>query len=278
MKKLFILLSIFIFIGCVPPPPPPQWNQVNESFEAEYTPYLKKGTATLIGQAFFTKANGDVVKAAGRTVTLDPATSIGHEWWIKSGIYWVYRMETPPSVGFAKARRITVADADGRFKFTDLPAGKYFVRTEVTWEIGGNYPMQGGLVGQLIEVRQGKTEEIILNHYPHLIKPPPAIVQKNSDTEKLKLGIAAVKVDLTTANLLQMKEPKGIIIVNVVQDSPAFKSGLKQGDVILKLGDKIINETSSLQSAIKETTSGSNIPITIWRPDHGEMVITVQFP
>jgi len=95
---------------------------------------------------------------------VDPATSVGNEWWAKAGKMWVHRALTPPSPNFAKARRTTVADADGRFKFSDLPAGKYYVRTEVTWEVG--YEPQGGLVGQIIEINDGQTAEAILNKFP----------------------------------------------------------------------------------------------------------------
>jgi hypothetical protein len=108
------------------------------------------------------------VKAAGRTVTLDPATSVGTEWWTKVGRSWEHRKLTLPSPGFAKARRTTVADADGRFKFSGLTAAKYYVRTEgteVTWEAGRYSLSQRGLVGQPVEVRDGQTTKIIVNQF-----------------------------------------------------------------------------------------------------------------
>lgn len=168
MKHVVYLFLAFSLVGCLSMPtvPPPTWNANSDASESEYTQYTTPGTATISGQAFLTQSGGGVVKAAGRNVTLDPATTIGNEWWGKAGKHWVHRSLIPPSPGFVKARRTVVADADGRFKFTDLPAGKYFVRTEVTWEVGGYVPTQGGLVGQLIEVGNGKSREVILNQYP----------------------------------------------------------------------------------------------------------------
>ena len=168
MKNVRLYLFVFVILlsGCVTPPPPPQWNAVSDAAEAEYLPYLTTGTGSVTGQAFLSQRNGGVVKAAGRTVTLDPATSVGNEWWGKAGKLWVYRSFTPPSPGFAKARRTTVADADGKVKFSSLAAGKYYVRTEVTWEIGADSPTQGGLVGQPLEVHEGQATEVILNQYP----------------------------------------------------------------------------------------------------------------
>ena len=166
MKLCLVALAVLL-AGCASMTrPPPQWNQISDTAEAEYQPYSAGGTGSIIGQAFLIQRGGGVVKAAGRTVTLDPATTVGNEWWGKAGKIWVHRHLTPPSPGFTKARRTTVADADGRFKFSGLAAGQYYVRTEVTWEIGGYEPTQGGLVGQLVEVRDGQTSEVILNQYP----------------------------------------------------------------------------------------------------------------
>ncbi|MEQ6342932.1 MAG: hypothetical protein M3A44_15135 [Gammaproteobacteria bacterium] len=167
MRTFIFALALLAGIsGCATVVPLPQWSMSPEASETEYGQYLQGGSATLSGQAFLTQQNGGVVKAAGRTVTLDPATSIGNEWWGKAGKFWVHRALTPPSPGFLKARRTTTADADGKFRFQDLPAGKYYVRTEVTWEIGGYNPTQGGLVGQVVEVKESQNREVILNAYP----------------------------------------------------------------------------------------------------------------
>lgn len=161
-----LLISACATTPPAPSTPAPSWSPVSDANEAEYLPYLQPGTSTLRGQAFLTQAGGRVVTAAGRTVTLDPATTVGNEWWGKSAKVWVHRALTPPSPTFFKARRSTTADADGRFVFSDIPAGKYYVRTEVTWEVGRHNPTQGGLVGRLVDVRDGKPNEVILNSYP----------------------------------------------------------------------------------------------------------------
>lgn len=109
------------------------------------------------------------------------------------------------------------------------------------------------------------------------IKPPDAIIKKDANTEKMKFGVLAAKTNSSTANILGMKEPKGVIIVSVVQDSVAFSAGLRQGDAILKYGDKMINDVQDMQAAVAETALGSTIPITIWRAGHGEMVLSAHF-
>lgn len=167
LQYFFVVAAISIFtIGCVQPIPVPQWNSTSDALEAEYNPYLIQGNSTLAGQAFLTQQNGGVVKAAGRTVTLDPSTSVGNEWWGKAGKTYVHRTLTPSSPNFHKARKTVIADADGKFKFSNLAPGKYYVCTEVTWEVGGYFPTQGGRVGQLVEIKDGQAAEVVLNQYP----------------------------------------------------------------------------------------------------------------
>jgi hypothetical protein len=149
--------------GCITTPPPPQWNPVAEAAEAEYQAYLKAGTGTVAGRASLANRFGAEVKAAGRIITLDPATSVGKEWWGKAGRIWIHHSLTPPSPAFARSRRMVVAGADGRFKFSGLPPGEYYVRTEITWKIANYGSIQGGLVGQAVEVRDGQVTEVILN-------------------------------------------------------------------------------------------------------------------
>jgi hypothetical protein len=173
MKALSLGISALLSCSaCTTVPPPPQWSLVSETAEAEYGPYLKSGTSTISGQAFLRQKNGVVVTGAGRLVTLDSATSVGNEWWNKAAPVWAHRTLTPPSSGFAKARRSTIADASGRFKFEELPAGQYYVRTTVTWEPGGLTPTQGGLVGQFVDVKKGQEKEIILSTLLNKLSAP----------------------------------------------------------------------------------------------------------
>jgi hypothetical protein len=162
LRSLRFLLLAFALCGCVVPPAPPQWSPIGESSPEEYIPYLTNGTASISGQAFLTQRGGGVVAAAGRTVTLDPATSSGSEWWTKAGRFWVHRNLLHPLPEFRKARRSTVADADGRFRFSGLPTGKYYIRTEVSWDVP-TLGLQGGVVGRMVEIPTSTPIEVILN-------------------------------------------------------------------------------------------------------------------
>jgi hypothetical protein len=139
---------------------------VTDASEAEYLPYQADGANVLSGQAFLTQRGGGVVKAAGRTITLDPATeTTGYNWWWQAGRKWKTRYITPNSPMARKLRRTTTADADGKFSFEGLPPGDYYVRTEITWEIP-YHGVQGGLVGKRVTVEPGKNTNVVLNQAP----------------------------------------------------------------------------------------------------------------
>ena len=108
-------------------------------------------------------------------------------------------------------------------------------------------------------------------------KTPPAVIERDATTEKIRFGARVANTNSSAANILGMKEPKGVIIISVVQDSVAFNAGLKQGDAILKFGDKVINDVQDVQSAVVKIAPGSSIPITVWRSGKGEIVIIAQF-
>eukprot|EP00456_Euglypha_rotunda_P014852 TRINITY_DN14719_c0_g1_i5.p2 TRINITY_DN14719_c0_g1~~TRINITY_DN14719_c0_g1_i5.p2 ORF type:complete len:138 (-),score=19.94 TRINITY_DN14719_c0_g1_i5:22-435(-) len=112
-KSSSVLLGGAILVsGCVTAPPIqlPSWSQVPSEPAADYAPYEATGMATLSGQAFLLQRGGGVVKAAGRSVTLDPATATGIEWWQKAGTSYMFRELIHPSPQFQRARRMTVAE------------------------------------------------------------------------------------------------------------------------------------------------------------------------
>jgi putative serine protease PepD len=59
----------------------------------------------------------------------------------------------------------------------------------------------------------------------------------------------------------------GAVVSAVVAGSPADKAGLRQGDVITKVGDRTINDSDDLVSAIQSGNVGDRVDITYKRGD-----------
>lgn len=126
----------------------------------EYAAYLRGGDAEIRAQAFLRTRGGDVKLAAGMTAYLDPLTGYAREWWTQRGRSLQWFGVAPPDPIFKRARRETIVDAQGNFRFAGLAPGWYVVHTRVTWEV--NYQLQGGVVGDTVLARMGDHGVVIL--------------------------------------------------------------------------------------------------------------------
>lgn len=152
------------------------------SVAADYYPYSKPGTATIDGQAFVVVRGGDVTldtkgylttisdntrTASGNDVTLDPATPFAMDWYMKTGTSLRRFGNVPKDQSFRAARKTAIADDAGKFKFTGLPAGRYIIRTTITWQTPrDSYRMmtQGGVASAVIDLEEGEQKTVIIKH------------------------------------------------------------------------------------------------------------------
>jgi len=129
----------------------------------EYAAFMGTGEEELSGQAFLTTKAGDVKLAAGRQVTLDPATGYARAWFRRYGTD-VDRFAVPANDSlFRAARRTATANSEGRFRFTALKPGQYLVRSLVTWEAEGDSVRQGGVVAALATAGDADSPELVIS-------------------------------------------------------------------------------------------------------------------
>ncbi len=72
-----------------------------------------------------------------------------------------------------------------------------------------------------------------------------------------------------------MKEPKGALIADVVQDSPAEKAGIASGDIIIEFDKKKVDQPQDLQKAVGQTAPGKAVSLKVWR-DKGEKTLELK--
>ena len=153
---------------------------------ADYYPYSKPGTGVIDGQAFVVIRGGDVLldsrgylttlsdnarTASGSDVTLDPATPFAMDWYMKSGMSLRRFTSAPKDQAFRTARKTAIADEAGKFKFEGLPAGRYIVRTTITWQTPRDtYRMmtQGGVASAVVDLAEGETKTLVIKHISEL--------------------------------------------------------------------------------------------------------------
>ena len=148
-----------ILTGCVSTP---KTTQRQATFmEEEYALYRVKGSGRIVGQVFMKTRGGDVKYGAGSRVALNPVTSYSTEWFNLT-MKGVRISEADSRVD--QFSRKTIADASGSFEFTDLPAGSYYIVSQVVWEhVSGSAILPtGGMVGQRVGVTNDQTTRAIL--------------------------------------------------------------------------------------------------------------------
>lgn len=103
------------------------------------------------------------------------------------------------------------------------------------------------------------------------------IIDQIKDGKKISrgwIGVTIQDVDENTSKALGMDDSAGALIGSVIAGEPAEKAGLKDGDVILAVDDKSIENSSALLRAIADKAPGSTAVLTVFR-DGKTMNITV---
>ncbi len=90
------------------------------------------------------------------------------------------------------------------------------------------------------------------------------------------LGISGEDLTKQLAQYFGVKEGKGVLVTEVVEGSAAEKAGLKAGDVIVRVGDKLVDSVPELREALPRDFEGTKkVTLTIVR-DRREQTLTAE--
>jgi hypothetical protein len=167
MKRFACVLGLAALLGaCVA-----QGSGTAPSFSAEEAAFIRKpGTGVIVGHAFRTRAQGQVVNAAGEVVRLIPATAYARERFsrifekTKFLPHWRYPNDQIDPI-YAQFTRTTKTTARGRFSFDKVAPGTYYVSTQVIWGEEDAVFREGGTVYDEVTLTGKETEpvEVILS-------------------------------------------------------------------------------------------------------------------
>ena len=88
------------------------------------------------------------------------------------------------------------------------------------------------------------------------------------------LGVYIQELDDATARALNLDTRDGALISDVIEDSPAKKSGIKEGDLIIYFNDEKVRNPSNLKNVVSSTAPGTKSKVTLIR-EGKEVTLTV---
>jgi hypothetical protein len=147
-----------------------QTIETSVPFDPQEAAYInKRGDATVTGEAFMKRRDGQVVTCAGEAVYLVPATRFAQEriTAIYGSPYGGYRSAVSANYNegpdeYLEMSKETRCDAEGRFSIEDVADGYYYVTTSVLWQVS-DYYYEGGNLADRIEVENGRSVSVILS-------------------------------------------------------------------------------------------------------------------
>ncbi len=88
---------------------------------------------------------------------------------------------------------------------------------------------------------------------------------KFGETKRGWLGVRIQEVTKEIAEVEKLKKPQGALVASVGENSPADKSGIKAGDIILNFDGKKIDTMRTLPKVVASTEVGKSVELKIWR-------------
>ncbi len=105
-----------------------------------------------------------------------------------------------------------------------------------------------------------------------LAKPVLDQLREHGRTYRGWLGVKIQEVTDEVAAAVGLKDAAGALVLEITKDSPAAKTDLKSGDVILNFDGKPVNAMKKLPRIVAETKVGKAVVVDYWR--NGERAST----
>lgn len=86
------------------------------------------------------------------------------------------------------------------------------------------------------------------------------------------LGVQIADINQELVEEKKLPNTKGVYVASVVENRGADKAGVKEGDVILKIGNKEVNSSAELQEEVGRRRPGDKVTVTIRQKNGSETI------
>lgn len=228
----------------------------------------RKYTATVIG----TDPSTDIAVLKIQEKGL-AAIAIGNSDKIQVG-EWVLAVGNPfnltstvtAGIVSAKARNINLLSERSSSNVVPIES---FIQTDAAVNPGNSGGALVNTQGELVGINTAIASQT--GSYSGYSFAVPVNLVKKVMTDLIDYGIVqrgylGVQIADITQELVESKKLsniKGVYVAGVIENGSAEKAGLKEGDVILKIGIKTVNSVASLQEEVGKRRPGDKLSVTI---------------
>ena len=171
--------------------------------------------------------------------------------------------------GFENSVTAGIVSAKGRM----LPSDSYvsYIQTDVPINPGNSggplFNMKGEVVGMNSQIysRSGGYQGV---SFAIPIDVAMEVVDQLKSGGKVSRGWLGVVIQEVTADLAEsfgLDRPRGALVAQVQEDSPASKGGLQASDVILTFNGMAVENSGDLPRMVGLVKPGTRIPVEVWR-------------
>jgi serine protease Do len=132
---------------------------------------------------------------------------------------------------------------------------------------GAMINMHGELVGinTAILSRSGGYQGIGFAIPSNMVRPIMKSLLKRGKVIRGWLGVVIQDVTRDLVQAMKLSTKSGVLISDVDRSGPAYKAGLKRGDVVVKLNGKKVSSTGRLRNLVASAGAGAKVKLEFYR-------------
>ncbi|MBN1290332.1 MAG: trypsin-like peptidase domain-containing protein [Candidatus Latescibacteria bacterium] len=209
------------------------------------------------------------LKLDGKLLPEEYVAELGDSDELKPGDYAI-AIGNP--IGLERTINVGVISAIGRYGFnvmgTESPQFQNYIQTDAQINPGNSGGALVDINGKVIGINDMYTARYAGIGFAIPVNMAKGVSKQLIEHGEVKRGFVGIKPDIITSDIqeaMNLPEKDGVLIREVLPDTPAEKAGLKHGDVIVKLDGKKVKNFQDLLFRIAGHAPGEQIEISIFR-------------
>ena len=209
------------------------------------------------------------LKLDGKLLPEEYVAELGDSDELKPGDYAI-AIGNP--IGLERTINVGVVSAVGRYGFnvmgTESPQFQNYIQTDAQINPGNSGGALVDINGRVIGINDMYTAEYAGIGFAIPVNMAKGVSQQLIEHGEVKRGFVGIRPDTITDDIkeaMNLPEKDGVLIREVMPDTPAEKAGLKHGDVIVKLDGKKVRNFQDFLFRIAGHAPGEQIELGVFR-------------